>query len=106
MVQIKLAQAFNHGSLQITALEFVVPNLGGQEVVIACKAGVFQALTNALFVVIHLGGIEMAIADLGGFGDHFRCFVVVELVRPKAKGRDFSVLPVPVNHTGVPPCFV
>jgi hypothetical protein len=53
--------------------------------------------------MIHLGGIEMAIADFGGFGDHMFGGRVIKLVCPKAKCGDFRTLPVPENHDVLPP---
>ena len=52
--------------------------------------------------MIHLGGIKMAIANFGGFGDHLCGRSIIKLVRPKSEGRNLVTLPVPVNHMCTP----
>lgn len=76
VVQLQLGEGVVQGLLDVLRAVGVVPQLGGDEEVLALDAelldALVQALGNLLLVLVDLGQIEVAVASLEGLVDAYR----------------------------------
>ncbi len=91
-------QAFLGRTLQIVGREMRGPDLGGEEDLIALDARKAQALADLAFVVVHLRGVDVAIAEPQCLLDETRAGASAQFPGAQPDRRDFCAIGFDKEH--------
>jgi len=101
----RLILSVHHVLLLGRELEFArrqmgLPDLGGDEDLVALDARCAQAVAHLALVVVHLGGVDMAIAEPQRLLDHARAGAPAHLPGPEPDRRYLGALGLDEDHGG------
>src|SRR6185437_377129 len=103
VVRAEALQALVEGAQGGVVAVVAVPQLGGEEYLLARDAGVADRTADAAFVLVRGGGVDVAVADLEGGGDHVEGLCVGDLPDPVPQLRDAgAVIQSDVLHCFIP----